>query len=78
MTTQTATNKERDEEQGKGHLAINTPPIVSQQEWEAAHQQLMVKERPSPAHVTPWPPNAGGCPGWLWTRSTSSTDPKAR
>src|SRR4029077_14795912 len=34
-----ATSKERDKQQGKGHLAIKTPPIVSQQEWEAARQQ---------------------------------------
>ena len=24
--------------QGNGHLAMNTPPVVSQQEWEAAHK----------------------------------------
>src|SRR4051794_41717711 len=24
---------------------MNTPPIVSQQEWEAAHQQLLLKEK---------------------------------
>jgi len=24
---------------------MNTPPVVSQQEWEAAHQQLLVKEK---------------------------------
>ena len=30
---------------GKGHLAMKTPPIVSQQEWEAARQQLLVKEK---------------------------------
>ena len=29
----------------RGHLAMNTPPIVSQQEWEAAHQQLLAKEK---------------------------------
>jgi predicted dithiol-disulfide oxidoreductase (DUF899 family) len=40
-----ATNKERDTEPGKAHLAMNKPPIVSQQEWEAAHQQLLVKEK---------------------------------
>jgi hypothetical protein len=34
-----ATTKERDKEHGKAHLAMNTPPIVSQQEWEAARQQ---------------------------------------
>ena len=40
-----ATSKERDKEHGKGHLAMNTPPIVSQQEWEAARQQLLLKEK---------------------------------
>ena len=40
-----ATSKKRDEEHGKGQLAMNTPPIVSQQEWEAAHRQLIVKEK---------------------------------
>src|SRR5437588_444675 len=40
-----ATSKETDKEHGKGHLAMNTPPIVSQQEWEAARQQLLVKEK---------------------------------
>jgi predicted dithiol-disulfide oxidoreductase (DUF899 family) len=28
-----------------GQLAMNTPPIVSSQEWNAAHQQLLVKEK---------------------------------
>jgi predicted dithiol-disulfide oxidoreductase (DUF899 family) len=40
-----ATSKEKDKEHGKAHLAMNTPPIVSQQEWEAARQQLLVKEK---------------------------------
>src|SRR5260370_13914991 len=40
-----ATSKERDKEHGKGHLAMNKPPIVSQQEWEAARQQLLLKEK---------------------------------
>ena len=39
------TNKEKDKEHGKGHLAMKTPPVVSQQEWEAARQQLFVKEK---------------------------------
>jgi len=29
----------------KGHLPVNTPPILSAQEWEAARQQLLVKEK---------------------------------
>ena len=37
-----ATSEETDKEQ---HLAMKTPPIVSQQEWEAARQQLLVKEK---------------------------------
>src|SRR5438132_7846161 len=37
--------KERDKQPGKGQLAMKTPPIVSQQEWEAAHQQMLVKEK---------------------------------
>src|ERR1700683_2053655 len=40
-----ATSKARDKQYGKGHLAMNTPPIVAQQEWEAARQQLLVKEK---------------------------------
>jgi hypothetical protein len=32
-------------EHRKGHLAMNTPPILSPQEWEAARQQLLVKEK---------------------------------
>ena len=40
-----ATSKERDKEHGEEHLAMKTPPIVSQQEWDAARQQLLVKEK---------------------------------
>ena len=41
-----ATSKESDRDKDpKGHIAMNTPPIVSQQEWEAAHKQLLVKEK---------------------------------
>jgi Bacterial protein of unknown function (DUF899) len=32
-------------ENPKSHLPTNTPPIVSPQEWEAARQQLLVKEK---------------------------------
>src|SRR6266852_4902298 len=40
-----ATSKEKDMEQRKEHLAMNTPPIVSPQEWQVARQQLLVKEK---------------------------------
>src|SRR6202165_25517 len=32
----------------KADIAMNTPPIVSAQEWEAARQQLLVKEKELP------------------------------
>jgi len=38
-------NKERAMGHRKGHLAMKTPPIVSPEEWEAARQQLLVKEK---------------------------------
>ena len=40
-----ATSKERDKEHPKGQIAMKTPPIVSEQECEAARQQLLVKEK---------------------------------
>src|SRR5499426_476688 len=40
-----ATSKQRDNKHPKGHIAMKTPPIVSQQQWEAARQQLLVKEK---------------------------------
>lgn len=41
MTTITAPEKPRKQ----GQHAMNTPPIVSPQEWEAAREQLLVKEK---------------------------------
>jgi Fe-S cluster biosynthesis and repair protein YggX len=38
-------NKASDMQHHKGHLGMNTPPIVSRQEWEAARQQMLVKEK---------------------------------
>src|SRR5262249_1460222 len=38
-------NKTEDMQDRKGHLGINTPPIVSQKEWEAARQRLLVQEK---------------------------------
>jgi predicted dithiol-disulfide oxidoreductase (DUF899 family) len=40
-----ATSKQRDKEHPKGRIAMQTPSIVSQEEWEAARQQLLVKEK---------------------------------
>ena len=41
MTTTTSPENDRKE----GQHAMNTPPIVSPQEWEAAREQLLVKEK---------------------------------
>jgi len=40
-----ATFELRDKEHGKGPISIKTPPVVSKQEWNAARQQLLVKEK---------------------------------
>jgi predicted dithiol-disulfide oxidoreductase (DUF899 family) len=40
-----ATSKQSGMEHPKEQLAMKTPPVVSQQEWEAARQQLLVKEK---------------------------------
>ena len=48
MTTPTnkvATSKERDQERAKGQITMKTPAIVSPEAWEAARQQLLVKEK---------------------------------
>ena len=34
-----------EKDQREGQHAMNTPPIVSPQEWEAAREQLLVKEK---------------------------------
>ena len=51
-----ATSKERNKENPKAHIAMKTPPIVSQQEWEAAQQQLLVY------HFMFGPDYTAGCP----------------
>src|SRR6516225_7746809 len=40
-----STSKEKDAQQQKGNIAMKTPPVVSQQDWEAARQQLLEKEK---------------------------------
>ena len=40
-----ATSKEKELDHRKEHLAMKTPPIVSPKEWEAARQNLLVKEK---------------------------------
>ena len=38
-------NKVRDLQHHRRHLGMNTPPIVPSEEWEAARQQFLVKEK---------------------------------
>jgi hypothetical protein len=38
-------NEARDMRPHKGHLGMNTPPIVSRQEWDVARQQMLLKEK---------------------------------
>ena len=38
-------NKARAMQHPQGHLAMSTPPIVSPEAWDAARQQLLVKEK---------------------------------
>src|SRR5438270_6795227 len=38
-------NKKRDTERRKEHSAMKRPPMVSLQDWEAARQKLLVKEK---------------------------------
>src|SRR6267142_4476279 len=40
-----STSTKRDVENPKRQLPKNTPPVVSPEEWEAARQQLLVKEK---------------------------------
>src|SRR5579864_168747 len=40
-----ATSNETSKGHGNGHLAMGTPPIVSPQEWAAARERLLVKEK---------------------------------
>src|SRR5256885_11508304 len=37
--------KEKENKHIEANTAMKTPPIVSAQEWEAAHQQMLVKEK---------------------------------
>src|SRR6202012_2493872 len=40
-----ATSNEKNPKHGTAHLAVNVPPIVSPQQWEAARERMLVKEK---------------------------------
>ena len=54
---------------------MKTPQIVTPQEWEAAHQELLVKEKAATRARTRWRQSAAGCRG---SRSRSPTRSTAR
>ena len=53
---------------------MKTPPVVSAEEWNAAREELLVKEKQLTRRATRSRPIAGGCRGSPSTRSTRSTD----
>ena len=62
----------------KPNLAMNTPPIVSQQEWEAARQELLVKEKAFTRSRDALAAERRRVPWLALDKNTSSTDPRAR
>ena len=71
-------NKAEDMQHHKGHLGMNIPPIVSRKEWEAARQQLLVKEKSLTRARDALAAERRRMPGWRWRRSTSSRGPRVR
>ena len=57
---------------------MNTPPIVSREEWEAAREELLVKEKELTRARDALAAERRRMPWWPWRRSTSSTGPTAR
>ena len=53
-------------------VVMNTPSIVSAEEWEAAREQLLVKEKALTRARDRSLLSAGECRGWRCRRSTSS------
>jgi hypothetical protein len=57
---------------------MNTPLIVSMEEWEVARQRLLVKEEEELTRARDaLPPNADGCRGWQRRRTMCSLDRRA-
>ena len=73
-----ATSEGNAREQGKEHLAMKTPPVVSPQEWEAARQQLLVKEKAFTRSRDALAAERRRMPWMTSRKSTSSTDPTAK
>jgi len=52
---------------------MNTPPTVALQEWEAARQRLLVKEKELTRARDALRRNVGACPGYRSRRTICST-----
>ena len=59
-------------------ITMNTPPIVSAQEWAAAHKQLLVKEKEVMRAHDALAAERRRMPWLAVERTTSSRDPRAR
>jgi Bacterial protein of unknown function (DUF899) len=57
---------------------MNTPPILSAQEWEAARQQLLVKEKALTRARDAMAAERVGCHGWPSRRNMCSRGPSGR
>ena len=57
---------------------MTMPPIVSPEEWEAARQELLMKEKEFTRARDALAPSVAGCRGWPWRRTTGSRASMAR
>ena len=57
---------------------MDLPPVVSQDEWQAARDELLAKEKEATRARTRSPPSAAGCRGSASRRTTSSRARAAR
>ena len=78
MTAEMGTGKQRDKEQSKEHVAMKTPPVVSQQEWQAAHQRMLVKEKAFTRSRDALAAERRRMPWMVVGRSTNSKGPTAK
>ena len=59
-------------------MTMQTPPIVSAEEWQTAWEQLLVEEKQLFRARDALAAKRGGCRGWRSSGTTASTVPTAR
>ena len=57
---------------------MKTAPVVSPEEWKAAREKLLVKEKEHSDLAMRWRRSGAACRGWLLRRSTASRGPMVR